>query len=92
MIQGSSSEEPYKSREVTSTRGCHRDYPLEWVIGPEPKSEPAKKEHRDSLKLASYYQSVLDTDKFENRAALARHLGVSRARVTQVLRRLAPSE
>ena len=40
------------------------------------------------MKLAQYYQSLLDSDKFESRAALARYLGVSRARVTQVLRRL----
>ena len=42
----------------------------------------------DPLRLARYYQSLLDTDKFESRAALARFLGVSRARVTQVLNRL----
>jgi hypothetical protein len=54
---------------------------------PEPK--PAPKERRDPLKLARYYQSLLDTGKFESRAALARYVGVSRARVTQVLRRLA---
>jgi Mn-dependent DtxR family transcriptional regulator len=40
------------------------------------------------MKLARHYQSLLDSGRFENRAALARHLGVSRARVTQVLRRL----
>jgi hypothetical protein len=40
------------------------------------------------LKLARYYQSLLDSGQFENRAALARYLGVSRARVTQVLHRL----
>ncbi len=43
---------------------------------------------RDPLALARFYQSVLDSGIVENRAALARHLGVSRARVTQVLRRL----
>ena len=53
---------------------------------PEPK--PAPKERRDPLKLARYYQSLLDSGKFESRAALARYLDVSRARVTQVLRRL----
>lgn len=42
---------------------------------------------RDPLRLARYYQSLLDTGKFESRAALARFLGVSRARVTQVLNR-----
>ena len=35
-----------------------------------------------------HYKALLDSDRFENRAALARHLGVSRARVTQVLRRI----
>lgn len=59
---------------------------------PEPKAMPVPRERRDPVKLASYYQSLLDSGKFENRAALARYLGVSRARVTQVLRRLAPSE
>jgi hypothetical protein len=52
----------------------------------EPK--PVPKARRDPLKLERYYQSLMDSGKFENRAALARHLGVSRARVTQVLRRI----
>ena len=47
---------------------------------PEPKIDP--------LRIARYYQSLLDTGKFESQAALARFLGVSRARVTQVLNRL----
>lgn len=55
----------------------------------EPK--PVPKERPDGLKLARHYQALLNSGKFENRAALARHLGVSRARVTQVLRRLMPS-
>lgn len=33
-------------------------------------------------------ESLLESGKFENRSALARYLGVSRARVTQVLKRL----
>jgi hypothetical protein len=53
---------------------------------PEPK--PVPKERRDPLKLARHYKALLDTGKFENQAALARYLGVSRARVTQVLGRL----
>jgi hypothetical protein len=53
------------------------------------KSPPATcKSSRDPLMLARYYQSLLDTGRFESRAALARFLGVSRARVTQVLNRL----
>jgi hypothetical protein len=53
---------------------------------PEPK--PAPKERRDPLELARDYQSLLDSGTFESGATLARYLGVSRARVTQVLRRL----
>lgn len=48
----------------------------------------ARKPTRAPLLLARYYQSLLDTGRFESRAALARFLGVSRARVTQVLYRL----
>jgi hypothetical protein len=51
------------------------------------KPKAAPKRSRDPLKLARYYRSLLDAGKFENRAALARYLGVSRARVTQELRR-----
>jgi biotin operon repressor len=40
------------------------------------------------MKLARHYRALLDTGKFESRAALARYLGVSRAQVTQVLKRL----
>ena len=55
---------------------------------PESKATPVPRERRDPLKLARYYQSLLDSGRFENRAALARYLGISRARVTQVLGRL----
>lgn len=55
---------------------------------PEPKATPVPHERHTPLKIASYYLSLLDSGKFENRAALARYLGVSRARVTQVLKRL----
>jgi hypothetical protein len=53
---------------------------------PNPKATP--KECRNLLALAPYYLSLLNSGKFESRAALARYLGVSRARVTQVLNRL----
>ena len=43
---------------------------------------------RDPLRLARYNQSLLDSGKFESRSALARFLGVTRARVTQVLNRM----
>jgi hypothetical protein len=55
---------------------------------PEIQSRATPKEPRDPLKLARYYRSLLDSRQFENRAALARYLGVIRARVTQVLLRL----
>jgi DNA-directed RNA polymerase specialized sigma subunit len=43
---------------------------------------------RDRMRLAFYYQSLLDSGEVSTRAELARFLGVSRARVTQVLKRL----
>ena len=52
------------------------------------ESKLTPKERPDGLKLARHYQALLDSGKFENRAALARHLGVSRARMTQGLSRL----
>jgi hypothetical protein len=58
---------------------------------PEPKVSATPKEPSNPLKLANYYQSLLDSGQFENRAALARYLGVSRARVTHVLKRLNPA-
>ena len=63
-------------------------FPWNGSSRPEPKVPPSPREARDPLKLARYYQSLLDSGKFENRAALARYLGVSRARVSQVLRLL----
>ena len=61
-----------------------------WNAPPATKkvSDDPGKPGRDPLRLSRYYQSLLDTGKFESRAALARFLGVSRARVTQVLNRL----
>ena len=52
-----------------------------------PKCEQ-RKSRPDGMERARYYQSLLDCGVVETRAELARHLGVSRARVTQVLRRL----
>ena len=40
------------------------------------------------MRLPLYYQSLLDAGEVKTRAELARFLGVSRARVTQVLNRL----
>ena len=40
------------------------------------------------LKRARYYQSLPDSGVVQTRSEVARHLGVSRARVTQVLQRL----
>ena len=46
------------------------------------------KPKRDRMRLALYYQSLLDSNEVSTRAELARLVGVSRARVTQVLNRL----
>jgi hypothetical protein len=50
----------------------------------EAERDPGKRD-RDPLRLARYYQSLLDTGKFESREVLARFLGVSRANATQIL-------
>ena len=42
----------------------------------------------DGIATALRYAALLEHDDIETRADLARHLGVSRARVTQVLNRL----
>lgn len=62
-------------------------HPWNDLFEPKPKAEEPPKPRHDPLHLARYYQSLLDSGKFESRAALARFLGVSRARVTQVLQR-----
>jgi hypothetical protein len=72
-------------------RGSH----VEMIPWADPKVKPdpplkKKRVNRDPLALARFYQSLLDSGVVENRAGLARYLGVSRARVTQVLRRLRP--
>jgi hypothetical protein len=69
-------------------------FPWDAHFSGKPEPKPAPKVSRDPLKLARHYQALLDSGKFENRAALARYLGVSRARVTHVLKRLnlAPRE
>ena len=41
---------------------------------PKQESKPATQQ-RDLLRLARYYQSLLDSGKFQRRAALARHFG-----------------
>ena len=51
------------------------------------ESEAAKPK-RDRMRLANYYQSLIDSGEVSTRAELARLLGVSRARVTQVLKRV----
>ena len=63
-------------------------FPWNAVSDANPEPKPAPRERRDPLKLARYYQSLIDSGKLESRAALARYLGVRRPRVTQVLRRL----
>lgn len=44
------------------------------------------------MKLACYNKDLLDSGTYENRAALARYLGVSRAGFTHVFRRLNPDD
>ena len=87
-------ESCFIEREVLQKKRLRRSaviavFPWNGSVDQNPEPKPVPKERRDPLKLAHHYQSLLDSGKFENRAALARHFGVSRARVTQVHRRLA---
>jgi len=43
---------------------------------------------RQALELAERWQALIGTNGIKSKADLARYLGVSRARVTKVLRRL----
>jgi hypothetical protein len=61
--------------------------PVLAIPKPTPKRKP-RKSPPDGLKTARYYQSLLDSGEVSTRAELARYLGVSRARVTQVLKRI----
>jgi hypothetical protein len=52
-----------------------------------PETEPKKPVH-DRLRLARYFQPLLASGEVETWAESARFLGVSSARITQVLNRL----
>jgi hypothetical protein len=77
-------------RITNSRRGAKRITFYPWTaVEAIPTSSPAKpKAKRDPLALARHYQSLLDSGQFKNQAELARHLNVSQARISQVLRRL----
>ncbi|MFK7820300.1 MAG: hypothetical protein AB8G99_16375 [Planctomycetaceae bacterium] len=63
-------------------------YPWDAISAiPTPSVKPRRPRY-DPMRLALHYQSILDSGQVESRAQLARQLGVSRARVTQVLKRL----
>jgi hypothetical protein len=44
------------------------------------------KHHRNPMRLTQEWQQALDEGIYASQAELARHLGVSRARISQVLR------
>ena len=77
----------YATNKLRQRRSYHL-YPWNRIPANERASQGPIAPSRDPLRLARYYQSLLDSGKFENRAALARFLGLSRARVTKVLNRL----
>jgi hypothetical protein len=62
--------------------------PSNAISDAKPERKPAPKKRHDPLCLARRYQALLDSGIFARRAALASHLRVSRATVTQVRRRL----
>ena len=73
------------------SRGVFLLYPWNSLPTIPEKTSERRAAVRDPLRLAKYYQSLLDSGEFKTRADLARFLGVSRANVTQVLKRLGRS-
>jgi hypothetical protein len=73
--QGSSSGEPYASRGYIEAAVIEV---IPWNGSSERESEvlTPSDEPRDALRLARYYQSLLYSGQFDNRAALARYLRV----------------
>jgi hypothetical protein len=62
-------------------------------INPASRSRKRPKKSRDEIKmrglqLAEQWQALIGTNGVESKADLARYLGISRARVTRVLKRL----
>lgn len=81
---------PARSASLRSTGLAYhieRTPPPEWE--PAHSARPRRSERRSGLILAREWQQALADGKYSSRAELARAVGVSRARVTQVLRRLA---
>lgn len=76
---------------ISSLRRRHEVVLAPWTA-PEnlilPDSREAAVKRRNPLEIAHRYQALLDSGVVKSRAQLARFLGVSRARVTQVLSRL----
>ena len=52
------------------------------------KSSTPKKTYRNPIYLAKEYKEIIDSGEAKNQAELARLKGISRARVTQILRLL----
>ena len=86
-----------KMSEVLSVRGVGspvrpplRTFVWAWFDLPQPvsrrkRSESNRKNRRNPVALALDWQQCLDSGEFSSRAELARHLGITRAHVTQVL-------
>ena len=49
------------------------------------KPSTPKKTHRNSIYLAREYKKMINSGEVKNQAELARLMGISRARVTQIL-------
>jgi hypothetical protein len=56
----------------------------------QPLTKVAKRQHRSPTRLAQGWQEALSKGKYASPAELSRHIGVSRARVTQILLQLCP--
>jgi len=62
----------------------------ESFVYPKVKEAPEKRKRLDLEAMTETYREMLDSGEFKNKAALAKHFGVSRAWITKVMRRLEP--
>ena len=80
-----------KGLELSGSPDCNIDrtfvYQFHFQTAVKASSNP-KKTYRNPIYLAKEYKKMIDSGKVKNQAELARIKGISRARITQILRLL----
>ena len=80
------------SGEFATFRVFHRLRPESGWDVPRPSARPARPTRANTADRATTWRVELASGAIPSRAALARREGLSRARITQILRRVSPSQ